>query len=188
MLKFHDDKHVTKRLCKSLHIDTYPRINTFPRGVYPILRKGSFLGFTLVELLISIAIIGTLAGITGPLAVTYIDRAHITRGIEEIRLLEKEITVYQLEHGTPPPDLNAIGRGGLLDPWGTPYQYLKIAGAPVDMSKVRKDRFLVPVNSDYDLYSMGKNKKSKPPFNSPDGRDDIVRANDGGYVGLASLF
>jgi general secretion pathway protein G len=188
MLKSHNDKQVTKRLCKRVPIDIYPRVDTFLRGACPIPRKGFFPGFTFVELLISIAIIGTLAGIAVPLFATYIDRVLITRSIEEISLLEKEITIYQMDHETPPPNLNAIGRGGLLDPWGIPYVYYKIAGAPVDMSKVRKDRFLVPVNSDYDLYSMGKDKKSKLPLNSQHGRDDIVRANDGEYVGLASQF
>ena len=44
---------------------------------------------------------------------------------------------------------------------------------------------MVPVNSDYDLYSMGKDKKSAAPFTAKASRDDVVRANNGGYVGLA---
>ena len=54
--------------------------------------------------------------------------------------------------------------------------------------KLRKDRFLVPVNSDYDLYSKGQDRKSSTPFTAKASQDDIVRANDGAYVGLASEF
>jgi len=47
---------------------------------------------------------------------------------------------------------------------------------------------MVPINSDFDLYSMGKDGRSVAPLTAKDSRDDIVRANDGGYVGLASEF
>jgi general secretion pathway protein G len=53
---------------------------------------------------------------------------------------------------------------------------------------MRKDRFLVPINSDYDLYSMGKDGKSSSPLTSKNGRDDIIRANDGAFIGLASDY
>jgi general secretion pathway protein G len=56
------------------------------------------------------------------------------------------------------------------------------------MGQIRKDRFLVPVNSDYDLYSMGKDGQSQAPFTAKASRDDIVRASDGQYVGLAEDF
>jgi general secretion pathway protein G len=57
-----------------------------------------------------------------------------------------------------------------------------------EKQKARKDRFLVPINSDFDLYSMGKDGDSKAPFTAKASRDDIVRVNDGGYVGLAEEF
>ena len=50
---------------------------------------------------------------------------------------------------------------------------------------MRKDRFLVPINSCYDLYSMGKDGQSVPPLTAKASWDDIVRANDGAFVGLA---
>jgi general secretion pathway protein G len=52
----------------------------------------------------------------------------------------------------------------------------------------RKDRFLVPINSDFDLYSMGKDGESLGPLTAITSHDDIIRANDGGYYGLASDF
>ena len=56
------------------------------------------------------------------------------------------------------------------------------------MGQARKDRFLVPLNSDYDLYSAGKDGKSRPPLSAQMSQDDIVRANDGAYIGLASQY
>ncbi len=53
---------------------------------------------------------------------------------------------------------------------------------------MRKDRFLVPLNSDFDLYSKGPDRKSVPPLTAEASRDDIIRANDGGYIGLASEY
>ena len=88
--------------------------------------------------------------------------------------------------GSFPPDLNALGRGAIRDPWGNPYRYLNIATAIP--GHVRKDRFLVPLNSDYDLYSMGKDGESQPPITSAKSRDDILRASNGAFIGLASDF
>jgi general secretion pathway protein G len=52
----------------------------------------------------------------------------------------------------------------------------------------RKDRFLVPINSRYDLYSRGPDGDSRPPLTALPSRDDIVMANDGGFIGLAAKF
>jgi general secretion pathway protein G len=52
----------------------------------------------------------------------------------------------------------------------------------------RKDRFLVPINSDFDLYSMGKDGQSAGPLTAQKSHDDVIRANDGGFYGLASNF
>lgn len=56
------------------------------------------------------------------------------------------------------------------------------------MSKARKDRKLNPLNSDFDLYSLGKDGLSKPQLTNRDSLDDIVRANDGAFVGLAANY
>jgi len=83
---------------------------------------------------------------------------------------------------TPTPPTETPG-----PPSETPVPSVEIPDAGI-MGKVRKDRFLVPLNSDYDLYSMGKDGQSKAPLTAPVSKDDIVRCNDGGYVGLASEF
>jgi len=134
------------------------------------------------------AIIATLSTIAIPVGSKYIDRARITRTKAEIRMLEREITVYSMNNDAYPNGLDDIGQSGLLDPWGNPYEYLNIADLNPPKGKMRKDRFLVPVNSDYDLFSRGKDGETKRPFQNPKSRDDIVRANDGQYVGLAEYF
>lgn len=53
---------------------------------------------------------------------------------------------------------------------------------------LRKDKGLNPVNSDYDLYSMGKDGATMLPFTNPVSFDDIVRCNNGRYVGLAADY
>ena len=131
--------------------------------------------FTLVELMIVVAIMGTLAAIAIPTAATYIERANYVRALAEIRTIEMDIIDFQIDHNFLPDTLAALGRGLILDPWGNPYQYLNIAAGKNPKGKFRKDRFLVPVNSDYDLYSMGKDGKTSTPFTAKASHDDIVR-------------
>jgi general secretion pathway protein G len=77
----------------------------------------------------------------------------------------------------------------MKDPWGNAYHYLRINGGDAKgKGKMRKDHSMVPVNSDFDLYSMGPDGQSKPPFTAKASRDDIVRAGDGGYFGKASEY
>jgi general secretion pathway protein G len=53
---------------------------------------------------------------------------------------------------------------------------------------MRKDRNLVPINSEFDLYSKGKDGDSRPPLPAKPSRDDVLIARDGAYVGLAKDF
>jgi general secretion pathway protein G len=145
---------------------------------------------TLVELLIVMAMVGTLMAIGVPAYNNYIDKAKNSQAIEDIRFIEAAIKMYRTENGTFPETLDLVRSANLSDPWSNPYQYLKIEGKDKNEieGKWRKDHFNVPVNSDFDLYSMGKDGKSKSPFTAQASRDDIVRANDGAYVGLVSDY
>jgi prepilin-type N-terminal cleavage/methylation domain-containing protein len=54
-------------------------------------------GFTIVELLISIAIVATLAAIAVPVTQDYYYRANVARAATEIRGLEKEIIFFKTD-------------------------------------------------------------------------------------------
>jgi general secretion pathway protein G len=144
-------------------------------------------GFTLVELLIMITIVLTISAIAIPNLIAAIEDARIARAISDIHTLADEISLYLTINGQFPDTLAQIGYGGLLDPWGNPYQYLNHATMKGN-GHARKDRFLVPLNSDYDLYSMGPDGQSVAPLTAKASQDDIIRASDGSYVGLASDF
>jgi general secretion pathway protein G len=144
-------------------------------------------GFTLIELLITLAIIWTLAAIAIPNLVAARDYAKSARAVADIHTIADEIQGYQIVHGKYPDMLADIGYGATLDPWGSPYQYLNFADTN-GKGKMRKDRFLVPINTFFDLYSMGKDGQSVPPLTAKASQDDIIWANDGSYIGLASDF
>ena len=158
--------------------------------------------------MIVIAIVGTLAGIAVPILGTYLDRVKVTRAKIEIRTYEKEILTFYFDNDRYPVTLSEIGLGGVEDPYGNPYQYMPAPIAKKDLPKggkgnkggnagtnnaggadlMRKDHNLVPVNTDYDLYSMGKDGKTKAPFTAEVSQDDIVRANNGQFIGLVSAY
>jgi general secretion pathway protein G len=146
-------------------------------------------GFTLVELLIVVAIIATLASISVPLYLGLSDRARIAKAMSDIRVLEREIALFELDRKRLPVDLGEISRAALKDPWHNAYEYLSfVAAGPEWKGSARKDRSLVPLNSTYDLYSTGKDGLSASALTAIASGDDIIRANDGGYVGLASGY
>ena len=153
----------------------------------PERREGCQRGFSLVELMIVVGIILTLAALAIPSFIQARDLAKYTKAVGDIYTLEKDILAYSVTYGTLPNTLTDVGRGDLLDPWGNPYVYTNYA----DVTKknlIRKDRFLHPMNSDYDLFSAGADGQWKPPITAAPSHDDIIRANDGAYVGLASQY
>lgn len=158
---------------------------TVPFGYHG--RKRYRRGFTILELLTVLAIIVTLAGIALPMYFNALDKAKVARAIADIRTLSGEISTYQLFNGSLPLSLADVGRATFRDPYGNPYEYLNFATVK-GLGQVRKDQFLVPINSDYDLYSKGKDGQSVAALTAQPSRDDIVRANDGGFIGLASDF
>jgi len=144
-------------------------------------------GFTLIEIMMALAITGTLAAIAIPNYLRYRYRAQVAQAESEISMLQTVIANYAGDNGSLPDQLSDLNTQIVSDPWGQPYQYLRIDGGS-KKGKMRKDRFMVPVNSDYDLYSMGRDGKSVPPFTAKASQDDIVRARDGAFVGLVSEF
>jgi len=161
-------------------------------------RKRDFLqkAFTLVELLLVIGILGMLFGIGIPVYLNQLTRAKNTKAISDIYAISQAIEEFNMETGTYPENLAMVGRAKTTDPWGNTYAYLKMTisggtkggkggGAPGD---ARKDRFLVPLNNDYDIYSKGKDGKSAPALTAKISWDDIVRANNGAFIGEARKY
>ena len=181
-------------------------------------------GFTIIELMIAVTIVGALAGLAIPNYLGYLDKARLARCIAEIRYIERAIDSYEAANESLPNTLAEVGAGDMVDPWGNPYEYLNIADLTLpgggggngnpggngggkktsywfepdsayaagtgngSAGKPRKDRFLHPINSDYDLYSMGKDGESVEPLTAKKSHDDVIRANDGSFVGLAVEF
>jgi len=143
-------------------------------------------GFTLIELMIIVAIIATLVAVAIPSYQRYVTKARNQDIIIDLRMIERDIGIYQEISGLLPDDLNQIEVDISTDKWGNTYRYLKVEGAK--KGKLRKDHNLVPVNSDYDLYSIGKDGKTAAPFTAKASQDDVVRANDGEFVGLVADY
>ena len=146
-------------------------------------------GFTLIEVMICICIIGVLSAIAAPAYIGYRDRARALVVISDMKMIETAVLNYYAQNGRMPDNLAQVGKDNLRDPWGRPYQYLRIDGMPLTgKGKVnpRKDHFMHPINSDFDLCSMGPDGKSSNPLTAAASRDDIIRAYNGSYYGKVS--
>ena len=144
-------------------------------------------GMTLLELMLAMLVIGILATVGTAGYTRYVARAQIARTVADISEIQLAIDKWELNRGALPDALADLGLGIQLDPWGNPYQYLNFADA-MGLGAVRKDRNLVPINTDFDLYSMGRDGDSRPPLTAAVSRDDIVRANDGRFIGKAEDY
>jgi general secretion pathway protein G len=145
-------------------------------------------GFTLVELAIVVAILGILGALTLAQYLTYIERVRVARAVIELKDISSRLDPIVFEGGRLPNSLAAIGLGGRNDPWGRPYVYLKIQGNPLGVPASRKDQFLVPLNTDYDVYSKGKDGQTRTQITHPLSLDDVIRGNNGGFLGLAAKY
>lgn len=142
---------------------------------------------TVVELLVAIAVIAVLAAIALPTYQGYIDRAKQKQMEGDMREIEVALQRYGDDHGGSYPDsLAQVGKDGLRDAWNRPFQYLNLATAPPGLA--RKDHNLVPLNTDFDLYSLGKDGASQPPLTADASRDDFIRANNGRFIGWAADY
>ncbi len=52
----------------------------------------------------------------------------------------------------------------------------------------RRDRYMFPLNTDYDLFSLGPDSRTAVSLGEKVGLDDVIRANNGGFFGLASEY
>jgi general secretion pathway protein G len=137
-----------------------------PMGSAQVSAKLRCGGFTLLELLVVMVIIGLLAGYVAPRYFTQVGKSEVKAARAQIDALEKALETFRLDTGryptteeglpalmTAPAGLNRW-QGPYLkkslppDPWGNPYRY-KQPGE----------------HGDFDLYSYGRTGK-------PGGKND----------------
>ena len=106
-------------------------------------------GFTLLELLVVIVIIGLLAGYVAPRYFSQVGKSEVQVARAQIDSLEKALDHYRLENRRYPTSeegLAAIGpflkKSVPNDPWGRPYVYRAAA------------------NGEFELYSLGRDGKA----------------------------
>lgn len=107
-------------------------------------RRTSTKGFTLLEMLVVLMIIGLIAGLVGPRLFTKVDQSKITAAETQIKILRSALENVRLDIGRYPtqeeglsllakapadPVVASRWRGPYLsdelplDPWNNPYQY-----------------------------------------------------------------
>ncbi|MBP2675280.1 MAG: type secretory pathway, pseudopilin PulG [Deltaproteobacteria bacterium] len=149
-------------------------------------------GFTLIELVIGLMIVGILAVLAGTTFHSYLEENKETITITDLQTISDKLKRIAMEDpDSLPDDLGTFtAKAGLpmVDPWGNPYQYLRLYNRPGNENDARKDHNLHPINTDFDLYSMGPDGQSNKPLTSAKSRDDIIRANNGAFIGKASVY
>ncbi len=145
-------------------------------------------GITLVELLLVVVIAAVMAAIAIPSYSKYLTRAKNSQAMKDIAELALAIDRYYTKNSTYPATLADLdGSLPTTDPWGNAYGYLPIDIDPPPVpGAIRRDKDMNPLNSDYDLYSKGPDGETQKALTAAKAKDDIVRAGNGGFIGLAS--
>jgi general secretion pathway protein G len=144
-------------------------------------------GITMLELTLTVAIVAILAAVATPAYERYRERIRVFTAVKDIGAIASQVSQFALDNRKLPNSLADAGAGSMLDPWGHAYQYVN-HDEPRTRGRWRRDKNIVPINTDFDVFSMGKDGTSTPPLTARSSRDDIVRANDGRFIGLASDY
>lgn len=154
-----------------------------------VLLKYRLKGFGLLELMVVLVVAVLLVTLAIPSYEMFTRRAKVTGAIGDIAELSLAIESFRLRNNDRiPMTLEEMGVVVPLDPWGRPYAFLNIRAADPGVGGLRKDGQLNPLNTDFDLYSLGKDGASAGPLSAKASRDDVVRANNGAFIGLGEDY
>lgn len=153
--------------------------------------RGGEGGFTLIEVLAVAAIVGILAAVSLPRLASAILAAEQGRAVGDLSAIHTAIVLYRTTHGNDlPPSLTDLVPGLLdsipQDPWGFEYRYQR--HSDISPGARRRDGPLVPINSEFDIWSVGPDGASVPSIRAAPSRDDVIMAGDGGYFGVADEY
>ncbi|MBA3466682.1 MAG: type II secretion system major pseudopilin GspG [Gemmatimonadaceae bacterium] len=132
-------------------------------------------GFTLIEMVVVLAVIALLAALVGPQIVGRVSEARGTSAKAQIELFSTALENYRLDNGGYPTTSQGLAalrtkpasaptpfnwRGPYLrkavpaDPWGKPYQYRSSSdGAPFEVASYGRDGRPGGVGEDADISS-----------------------------------
>ena len=100
----------------------------------PQRRRTSTTGFSLIEMLVAVAIVGLLIGVVGPAAMRQLQSSRVTTAEAQITQLRSALDIFMIETGRFPTEqegLNALVNGaGTIPGWNGPY--LRDGQLPVD--------------------------------------------------------
>jgi general secretion pathway protein G len=135
-------------------------------------------GFTLIEMLVVIAIIGALATIVGPTVFRSLGDANATAARSQIEILAVALENYRIDTGayptteqglaalrTRPDDASTSWRGPYvrkpvpMDPWRRPYVYVspgKYSPESFDLYTLGRDGAIGGTGEDADITSWGE--------------------------------
>ncbi len=139
--------------------------------------------------MVTLVIAALLVSLAVPTYDMFVQRARVAAAIGDIGKLSLAVEQFRLNHDDRIPlTLAEIGIAVPQDPWGRPYVFVNIDASGPGVGGLRKDGQLNPLNTDFDLYSIGRDGATAGPLSAEESRDDIVRANNGAFIGLGEDY